>query len=483
MSEVNQLPVSRSQATDLCYITATEAIERFKSGTLSPVELMEAVIQRSEEVNPKVNAYTYTFFDRALDQAREAEAKYARGEAVRPLEGISCAIKDLHPVAGEITTWGSKVFEGVRSEFTVPTVQRLLDAGAIMHARTTTPEFGHNPHTQSPLWGISRNPWNTDYSPGGSSGGAGASVAAGMSTIADGTDGGGSIRIPASACGVFGYKPSFGRNPCGWLDTNLEMFLHFGPVTRSVADAALMQNVMSGPHVSDITTLRPKLEFPALLDQIKGWKVAFSPNLGYFEVDPEVAANTAAAADAFRELGCEVREVEVGWNSGVLDAWTTHWEGLCASLLGHVLPRWQYELDPFVRGLLQRGMSHSAVRMKQTEFVRTEMYKSLGPILEDYDVLVCPTLAVPSVSADHQADDPDFKINGARVDPYIAWCMTYPFNLVSQCPVATVPTGFASTGVPTGMQIIGKTFDDMSVMRAAASFESIRPWASAAPAI
>jgi aspartyl-tRNA(Asn)/glutamyl-tRNA(Gln) amidotransferase subunit A len=463
-------------------MTATEAIKRFKSRDLSPVELMEAVIERSERVNPQVNAYTETFFDSALVQARAAEAKYAKGADVRPLEGISCAIKDLHPVEGQVTTWGSRVFEGVKSDFTVPTVQRLLDAGAIIHGRTTTPEFGHNPHTHSPLWGITRNPWNTDYSPGGSSGGAGVVVAAGMSTIADGTDGGGSIRIPASACGVFGFKPSFGRNPTGWLDTNLETFLHFGPITRSVADAALMQNVMSGRHVSDITTL-PKLEFPQTLEQIKGWKIAYSPNLGYFEVDPEVAANTEAAAEAFRELGCDVQQVDIPWNLGVLDAWTTHWEALCATLLGDLLPRWQYELDPFVRGLLQRGLTHSAVRERRTEIVRTEMYKSLGPILEEYDVLVCPTLSVPSVPANHKSDDTSFTINGRPVDPYIQWCMTYPFNIVSQVPVSTVPTGFASTGVPTGMQIVGKTFDDMSVMRASSSFESIRPWSSTAPSI
>jgi aspartyl-tRNA(Asn)/glutamyl-tRNA(Gln) amidotransferase subunit A len=168
---------------------------------------------------------------------------------------------------------------------------------------------------------------------------------------------------------------------------------------------------------------------------------------------------------------------------GVLDAWTTHWQALCATLLGDLLPRWQYELDPFVRGLLQRGLTHSAVRERRTEIVRTEMYKSLGPILEEYDVLVCPTLSVPSVPANHKSDDTSFTINGRPVDPYIQWCMTYPFNIVSQVPVSTVPTGFASTGVPTGMQIVGKTFDDMSVMRASSSFESIRPWSSTAPSI
>jgi aspartyl-tRNA(Asn)/glutamyl-tRNA(Gln) amidotransferase subunit A len=471
------------QADSLCYLTATDAGRMFRSGDLSPVELMRAVIQRSEDVNPKVNAYTYTFFDRALEQARIAERKFAQGAEVGPLEGIPTVIKDLHPVEGEISTWGSKVYEGLRSEYTAPTVQRLFDAGAIMHARTTTPEFGHTGHCHSPLWGATRNPWNTDFSSGGSSGGSGVAVAAGMTTIGDGTDGGGSIRIPASACGIFGFKPSFGRNPTGILGTNVESILHFGPMTRSVADAVLMQNVMSGPTPKDITTLRPKLELPTDLEPVSRLKIALSPDLGFFEVDKEVEANTLAAARAFEELGCEVEIVDLGWDFSVLDAWVTHWEGLFATLCAPYLPRWQYEMDPFVRGMLQRGAAHSATRVKATEFVRAEMYEKLAPVLDQYDALVCPTLAVPSVPAEHKCDDPDFTINGKSVDAFIQWCMTYPFNLVGQCPVATVPTGFASSGVPTGMQIVGQSYDDLNVLRIASSFEAIRPWASNVPSL
>lgn len=468
---------------DLCYLTAVEAIKRFKRKELSPVELIEAVIRQAENANPKVNAYTETFYERALKQAREAEGKYARGEDVRPLEGISCAIKDLHDVKGEVVTRGSRAYEGVRAESTLPTVERLLDAGAIMLALSAAPEFGHAGHCHSPLWGITRNPWNLDYSSGGSSGGAAVAVAAGMTTIADGGDGGGSVRVPASACGVFGYKPPFGRNPTGLIRHNLETILHLGPITRSVADAALMQNVMSGCHPTDIMTLREKVELPMMFEDIRGWKVAFSPDLDYFEVDSEVAANTAAAVDAFRELGCTVDQVELGWNYSVLDAWMTHWEALFAADAGDLLSRWQYEMDPFLRGVLHRGMQHSAVREMRTALVRTEMYKTLGPVLEEYDILVCPTLAVPSVRADHRNDDPDFRINGKRVDAYVQWLLTYPFNLVSQCPVASVPTGFATSGVPTGMQIIARSFDDLRVFRAAAAFEAIRPWSATVPAL
>lgn len=196
-------------------MTATEAIQAFKKKQLSPVELMKAVIARSDEVNSTLNAVTYKFYDRALDAAKQAEQKYARSDesALRPLEGISVAIKDFHTIEGEITTFGSRLHKDNRPTNTAPTVQRLFDAGAIMHIRTTTPEHAHSSITKSPLWGVTRNPWNPEFTPGGSSGGAGAAVATGMTTIADGTDGGGSIRIPASACGIVGYKPPFGRNP------------------------------------------------------------------------------------------------------------------------------------------------------------------------------------------------------------------------------------------------------------------------------
>ena len=232
---------------ELCYLTASEALERFKARTLSPVELLDAQIARTQAINPKVNAITYDFFDRAREQAKKAEAKYGQTDGrLRALEGVPVAIKDFHPVKGEITTFGSKIFEDFRPDYTAATVDRLLRAGAIMHMRTTSPEFAYSGATHSPLWGITPNPWNLEYTSGGSSGGAAAAVAGGMTTLADGTDGGGSIRIPASACGLFGYKPPFGRNPLD-RDHPLETILHYGPIVRSVADAALMQNVMSGP--------------------------------------------------------------------------------------------------------------------------------------------------------------------------------------------------------------------------------------------
>jgi amidase len=468
---------------DLCYMTATEAISKFKAKELSPVELMGAVIARCEEVNPKVNALTYTFFERALDQAKKAEARYMKTDGrTRALEGIPTAIKDFHSVKGEITTLGSKIYADTRSDNTAPTIERLFRAGAIMHCRTTTPEFAHSGTTKSPLWGITRNPWNLDYSSGGSSGGAGAAVAAGMTTVADGTDGGGSIRIPSSACGIFGYKPPFGRNP---LDREhpYESILHYGPMARSVADAALMQNVMSGPHEVDICSLRARLRLPQTFEGIKGWKVALSPNLGFNEIDPEVEANTRHAVQVFESLGCTVEEVDLAWDYSVMDAWLTHWEGLFWAVAGELYPRWRYEMDPFVASILEQGRGHNAARMYNVNAVRGEMYKTLAPVLSKYDILITPTLCVPAVKADHDDADPDFTINGKKVPAYLGWIQTYPFNLMSQCPVASVPSGLSQSGVPTGLQIIAKTYDDMSVFRAASAFETARPWRGNRPGI
>ena len=465
---------------ELCYLSAGEALARFAAKTLSPVELMQAVVARCEEVNPKLNAFTYTFFERALAQAHEAEKKYAKGEA-RALEGLPLAVKDFHSVAGEITTLGSKIFEHNRPERTAPTVARLMDAGAIMHCRTTTPEFAHSPVTRTPLWGVTRNPWNLDYTPGGSSGGAGAALAAGMTFLADGTDAGGSVRIPASASGIVGYKPPFGRNPLD-RDHPLESLLHYGPMTRSVGDAALMQNVMSGAHADDICSLREEVTIPERLEGIKGWKIALLMDLGFFEVAPEVRENTLAAAAAFRDMGCTVEEVALDWSYAIHDPYLAYWEGMAATTLAQYLPQWRAEMDPYMAGIIANGAGHKAATQYNCNLVRGEMYQALAPFLGQYDVLICPALAVPSVTAEHDLADPDFCINGKPTEAYLGWNMCYPFNMVSQCPVICVPNGRSpETGVPIGLQIAARSFDDLRVFRAAAAFEAARPWQGARP--
>ena len=469
-------------ARELCTLTATEAIAAFKAGTLSPVALMEATLARIDAVNPVLNAFTEIHAERALDQARAAEAAYARGEA-RPLEGIPVAIKDFHPVAGELTTFGSKAFADNRPTRTAPTVARLLDAGGIMHARTTTPEFAYAPITASPLWGVTRNPWSLEHAPGGSSGGAGAALAAGMTVLADGTDAGGSVRIPAAACHIVGYKPPFGRNPLD-RDHPIESLLHYGPMTRSVGDAALMQNVMSGAHGDDMCSLKERIVLPDGYPPIEDWTVGFSMDLGMFEIDPEVARNTEAAVEVFRRLGCTIREVNPDWGGFDLPhPYLRYWEGMAASSLGGMVDEWRDEMDPYMVRIIENGRAHSAETLYRCNIVRGAMYRSLAPILEDCNILVCPSLAVPTVAAEHDCGADDFRVNGKPVHAYLGWNLCYPFNMVSQCPVIAVPSGLTGAGLPTGIQIVGRTYDDLGVFQAAAAYEAASPWRDVLPPI
>ena len=266
---------------DLCYLPATEAIRLFKAKKLSPAELMEATIRRAEATQKKVNCLTYTHFDEAMELAKKAEAKYARGKKTGALEGLPVGIKDESFIKGKPTSGGSLIYKDHIGDHTSPQNERILKAGGIVHARTATPEFSCAGYTWSRLWGVTRNPWNPKFTPGGSSGGTAASLACGSSSIATGSDIGGSIRIPASTCGLVGYKPPYGRNPDD-PPFNLDFYCHTGPLARTVKDAILLQNVMAGPSPFDISTLRPKLTLPMDYKPIKGWKIAFSMDLGFF---------------------------------------------------------------------------------------------------------------------------------------------------------------------------------------------------------
>ncbi len=465
---------------DLCYLPATEALARFKARTLSPVELMQAVIYRAEAVNPTINAFTYTFFDRALDQAKAAEARYAKTDGrTRALEGIPIVIKDETAIKGERTTSGSLIKKDHIDEADSRIVERIKRAGAIIHGRSTAPEFACAGVTHSKLWGVTRNPWNPDFTPGGSSGGAAAQLAAGTTTLANGSDIAGSIRIPASACGVVGFKPPYGRVP-EEPPFNLDFYCHEGPLARTVGDCALFENVLAGPHPKDIASLKPKLRIPADLKGIEGWKIAYSIDLGYVEVDAEVRANTEAALDVFRSLGCTVEAVDLGWSAQTLGAAMCYLGHLWGSSMAPMLARHRYQMTSYVRDFAEFAQTISGQDFYESLIVAGEMYDRLGPILEKYRLLICPTLAIPAPLAEHDPAHDEIIINGVSVDPMIGWAMTYPFNIMSRCPVMSVPSGRAANGVPTGIQIVGPTYDDVAVFRAAKAYESARPWLDAA---
>ncbi|CAN7169926.1 amidase [Rhizobium sp. LjRoot30] len=456
---------------ELCYLPAHEALRRFKSRELSPVELMEATIRQAERVKDSVNALTYTHFDEAIERARRAETKYARGARTGALEGLPVGIKDESEIKGKPTSMGSLIHKDHVADRTSTMNARILAAGGITHARTATPEFSCSGVTWSRLWGVTRNPWNREFTPGGSSGGAGASLASGTSSLATGSDIGGSIRIPASACGVVGYKPPYGRNPDD-LPFNLDFFCHTGPMARTVKDAILLQNVMAGPSPHDITTLRPKLRLPLDYKPIKDWKIAFSMDLGIFEVDPEIQRNTLAALDVFRSLGATVEEVDLGWKPQDLQAGLAYLQHIFGGYLSNLLDEHGDKMTTYARQFAERGRKSKATDYVASLEVIGNMYLTLGPILERYNVLVCPTTALPAVPADFDQSTGSVEINGKQVNAMLGWAMTTPFNMLSRCPVLSVPSGRASSGVPTGIQIVGRTYCDADVFRAGLAYET-----------
>jgi amidase len=457
---------------DLCYMPAVEALRLFKARKLSPVELMSAVIKRAEATQKKINAFTFTHFDEAMELARKAEAKYAKGRRTGALEGLPIGIKDESYIKGKPTSNGSLIFKNFIGEHTSPMNERILKVGGIVHARTATPEFSSAAYTWSRLWGVTRNPWNPKFTPGGSSGGTAASLASGTSSIATGSDIGGSIRIPASTCGLVGYKPPYGRNPDD-PPFNLDFYCHTGPLARTVRDAILLQNVMAGPSPLDIATLRPKLTLPMGYKPIKGWKIAFSMNLGFFEVDKEVQKNTHAALDIFRSLGAAIEEVDLGWTEEVLDAGTAYLRHIFGASLSRLLKEHSRQMTTYVRQFAKDGQKSKAVDFVKTLDVANKMYSTLGPTLEKYNVLICPTSALPAVPAEFDHSKDRFKINGKPIkNPFLGWAMTTPFNTMSRCPVLSVPSGRAKNAVPTGIQIVGRTYCDADVFQAAMAYET-----------
>jgi Asp-tRNA(Asn)/Glu-tRNA(Gln) amidotransferase A subunit family amidase len=458
---------------DICYLTAIEAAALFRKRKLSPVELLSAIIARAEQVNPKINCFADCYFDEALARARQSEARFMkRGAETLPLEGIPLAVKDAQRVAGKRTTQGSLILKDWVDDHSDPMIERLQNAGANIFARTTTPEFCLSGITASRIWGITRNPWNTDWGPGGSSGGSGAALAAGLATLATGTDIGGSIRIPAGACGIVGYKPPHGRNPDG-PPANFDVFNHCGPMTRSVADAALMQNITSGPHPLDHDSLRQTVKLPLAASGIKGLKIAFSVDLGYVPVEEPVRRNMLAAIDVFRDLGARVEEVDLGWTQAV-EANGLHWYNTMHFGRQTI---WHQKDNADLMTDYALKFAEMAKRMTGIDDVHKvfeqahRMYQTLGPVLATHDVFICPTNNAPAIKADHDPFDPGFTVAGQNVDAEYGWVMTHQFNMLRNCPALSLPSGHAETGVPTGIQIIGRTFDDARVFKAALAYE------------
>ena len=457
---------------DLLYLTATEALARFADKSLSPVELLEAQIARAEAHADTINAFAYTHYDKAMDAARASEARWAKGAPEGVLDGLSVAIKDESVIEGQQTSHGSLLHENdPPSDSTSPNNARILGENGICHARTTTPEYCAAVICWSRIWGTTRNPWNTDYTPGGSSGGSGASLALGTTSLATGSDIGGSIRVPSSCSGVVGYKPPYGRNPDD-VPFNYDFYCHTGPMARSISDLVLMQNVMCGPHPHDIASLYPKLVLPTEYPDIKGWKIALSMDLGSYRVREDVQRNARAAAQILRDLGAEVTEIDIGWGPEVPEACFGYLGHLFGGSLTEAMPEYGHLLTTYVHRIASNAVKSTGADFVKTLEVAGQSYKKLGPLLEDYDCLICPTTAVPAVTADFDATQEGLSIDGVNIDPSMGWVLTPPFNMHSRCPVISVPTGFGDEGVPTGMQIVAPTYRDEIAFQAAMAFEA-----------
>jgi Asp-tRNA(Asn)/Glu-tRNA(Gln) amidotransferase A subunit family amidase len=464
---------------DLCFSPATEVAARIRSRELSPVDVVANALARIAEVGERLNCFCFTFGDEALAEARAAERAVGAGEPLGPLHGVPVAFKDLTPMAGRTSTMGSYAYRDHRPRQSAALVEKIIAAGAIVVATTTTPEFAHAGFTSSPLWGDTRNPWDLERSPGGSSGGSGAAVAAGCVPLAEGTDMGGSVRIPAAWSGVVGLKPSFGRIPLDFLPTQFDSIQHFGPLARTIEDARLFTAIGQGPDDRDIMSLTTPLDLSSPLERSgRGLRLAVDMDLGCYAVDPEVESNVRAACAALADAGAVVEEIDLGWTREPADAWFAHWGVYLAAIFGDALAEHRDRLDPGVVALMDAGMEMRAVDFKRLEFVRTDLWKSLHPVFQRYDALLCPTMAqtarpIGEDDAQWTRDDADGR--------YLGLDMTTQFNLVSPCPALSVPAGWTQAGLPVGLQIVAPRHRDDVALRIGGVLEQARPWAHRRP--
>ena len=474
--------------------SAATLAARIRRKEVSPVEVVDAAIARIEAHNPKINALIILPFDEARDAAKAAEAAIMRGEPVGAFHGVPIAMKDCFDYKpGWVTTFG-----GIRAlqDYVVDTycmfVERMEQAGAIFVGKTNSPVFGFRGTCDNFLFGPSRNPFDLTKNTGGSSGGSAGAVAAGLLPVCEGTDGGGSIRIPSSWCGVYGYKPSFGRVP---LVTRPEAFggnvpfIFEGPITRTVEDAALAMTVLAGYDSRDPYSIEGEVDFMAALRaSVAGKKIAYTRDYGIFPVDRRVVALVDKAVIAFEEAGAHVEEVEIGLRRSQREL-SDLWCRLIA-------PKQVASLEGFKRDGIDLVRDHhddfppefwhwdeigrrmSVTQLIADQEVRTEVYDALRSVLDRYDLLVSPTLACLAVdnATDRNTVGPA-EIEGQAVDPLIGWCMTYLINFIGY-PAASVPAGLADNGLPVGMQIVGRRYADADVIAASAEFERRRPWMS-----
>jgi aspartyl-tRNA(Asn)/glutamyl-tRNA(Gln) amidotransferase subunit A len=470
---------------DISYASALKLVDLIRSKALSPVELMETTLERIETVNPVINAFVSIHAEHAMEQAKGLAERIASGNEIPPLAGIPIGVKDLEDVEGMVTSYGAVPYRNHVAVRDSIQVERLKAAGAIVVGKTNTPEFGFTFFTKNRVFGVTRNPWNTERTPGGSSGGSAASVAGGMVPMATGSDGGGSIRIPASYSGCFGLKPSYGRIPiysaAGPLSAlPMNPIVVAGPLARTVEDAALYMDCAAGYHPADPNAL-PKPEasyFRSLNDFPRKLRIAFSPDIGYVRVQKDVLALVEKAAGSFEEMGHEV-ELWKDVLPDVGDAWS---KLIYCDFFAQLYPQIDTHRDELAKSLVMiiEGMQNFSLSDQVKAMgMKAKLNQILWELFDRFDLLLTPTMPTEAFQA---KGPPPSEVDGQPISLFEAVAFSYPFNL-SGHPAATVPAGLTESGLPAGLQIVGPRHRDDLVLQASYAFQQARPWADKWPEI
>ena len=477
-----------STDNEICRMDALSLAARIRAKELSAIEVTEAVLRRMEATEPHIHAFSTPTPEVARAAARAVDAKIAAGDDPGPLGGVPVGIKDLVATKGILTVSGSHLYRDFVPDEDDIVVERLRGAGAVILGKTNVPEFGYSGVGHNPVFPTTRNPWNTDMTSGGSSAGSGASVAAGVAPFAIGSDGGGSVRIPAAHCGLYGMKASMGRVALypGCRDerypglSSWESLEHIGPMSRTVADSALMLNTIAGPDPRDRYSI-PAADYDyveATKRDIRGLRVAYSEDWGYAAVDPEVRRVVSGAVAVFeKDLGCTVERADPGWDDPFATFWAlvageTDLTGMRAMVKGR-----EEDVSPHVMDLLSRNWT--AEEFTDAKTARKRLCNVMWRFMARYDLLLTPTLAVPPFPVHVQGPE---MIDGRMVRNTEWLCFTFPMNMTGQ-PAATVPAGFTKDGLPVGLQITGRHLDDRTVLSASGAFERARPWAHRWPSL
>ena len=469
-------------SSELAFMSAVELAQSIRDKKVSSLEATENFFQRIDQLDSQLHSYLTLCRDQALADARAADAAVRQGAELGPLHGVPISIKDLETTKGVVTTMGSAIFKDRVPDMDSIVVERVKAAGAIILGKTNTPEFGQSGTTENKLGEPCRNPWNTERTPGGSSGGAAAALAAGLCTLSMGTDGGGSVRIPASFTGLFGIKPTQGRVPRfgGYGRPSANHFSQSGPITRTVADSALLLQVIAGPDTRDITSIRePAPDFSANLGAgVNGMRLAWSSDLGYAAIDAEVVDITKQAAMKFIGLGANMDDAklkledpfETFWNVFSTAAYTSY---------GHLLEEHRDDLSDIGLMSIEHGQQTTGADMSRAIYEVDRLGRRMEEFFDNFDLLLTPTMAVPAFPIDQRPG----VIGGKTVDPFWGFLpFTYPINISGQT-AASIPCGYSSDGMPIGLHIIGPKGSEAKVLQACAAFEAANPWAGDRPGV